>query len=432
MIGYSTHGYITSLANVKELSLLQGSSWFDDSALDGEKSRAVWVTLKPEDALRHLFPASIHELPETSIEKKQYQMALLAPENYVEKMELSPDWQEVLQDGQGGHLYILPVGRTIEPSPLGMLAEMEVHEVQPDLSDEASAKSEIGKMVKPMSLVSYLGGKKKWIEVFEQDLLPLLHTRIKQPYAFLDAFGGSGIVSYTFRMGDYGSDVRKVYYNDVNDNMVNLLKAVKNKTQEMYDIHQELISIFSKDPTQKGFQALKAISENDPSIARRAVAYVMRMKASYMGKGANIPKQAERIEGSVRKAIHALDSLDSWHEAFKDTTILHGSFDEAIEKFEREQKAPRVIFCDPPYIGHKASEQYEAAFDHSLHQRLVDMIAGRTSTFVLTHSINPEFTAIYGPVLKTRDFNLDVDVRYGNRGDHERQHETLSVWFAKR
>lgn len=420
---YSSHGIITSLAVIKELELERGNAWFDDKHLDLDKSRAVWVSKTPEVALRYLFPAGILEdNSQLHLERKQYDMALLSPESYVEAVELDDRWQEVLDDGDGGFLYILPSQKFAEmPSPIEMLADLEVHQEQP----------EIGKMIKPMSLVTYLGGKKKWIEVFEEDLLPLLHSRVNKPYAFLDCFGGSGIVSYTFRMGDFGDDVRKVYYNDTNEQMVNLLNCVKNKKDKMMQHHEAIATAFSLDPTQAGFQMLKDISDNDPVMARRAVAYIMRMKVSYMGKGTNIPKQDFTIPMSVRKAFGSADSIDSWHEAFQHAEIWQGEFDDAISRFEKSEGKPRVIFCDPPYLGHKASDSYAGGFDHTLHDRLAALIANRKSTYVLTHSYTPEFKALYAPVLKTRDWHMDVDVRYGNKGDTERQHETLSVWFAR-
>lgn len=420
MFGYSSHGYISTLAAIKELELERGNEWFDDHHLDGEKTLAVWVTKNAKDALRYVFASDIEDQAPESIERRQYEMALSAPEDYVEKVELE-GWEEVLGDGDGGFLYIKPSRKFVSPDPIGMLADLEISHEQ----------AGVGKMVKPTSLVNYLGGKKKWIEVFEEDLLPLLHAKIGKPYAFLDCFGGSGIVSYTFAMSDFGGDVRKVYYNDLNQQMVDLLTAVKTKEREMLQVHPSLINLFSKDPTEAGFQNLKRISDEDPDISRRAVAYIMRMKVSYMGKGSNIPKQLETIEGSLKKTINALDSLDDWHEAFRDAQIWHGSFEKAIDRFEKAEASPRVIFCDPPYLGHKASEQYQAGFEHGLHDTLVERIKNRTSTYVLTHSYTPEFKELYGPLLKTRDWHEDIDVRYGNRGDGERQHETLSVWFAK-
>lgn len=421
MTGYSSHGYKSSLAVIKELELERGNKWFDDEGLDMDRSIAIWVTKNPQDAVRYLFSADIESRQWTDSERQLYEQALKFPMSFVKAIDLT-GYEQVLDDGEGGYLYVRKVyrNRPME-AQVGMVADMPI---------PMEHIAEIGKMVKPKSMITYLGGKSKWLAVFEEDLIPLLNAKIKRNYALLDAFGGSGIVSYYFAMNDDAHRVRKIYYNDLNENTVNMLREIKRNPEKMMKIHAQLAAKFEKDPVNE-FDRLKDISEKHSDPAVRATAYVLRMKASYMGKGANIPKQQHAIDQSVRKSFTAMEGIADWNEAFAKAVIWQKSFDDAIADFEKAEPVPRVIFCDPPYIGHKASDQYQAGFEHGLHEKLVSLIAKRRSTYVLTHSINPEFKQIYAGVLKERDWDMDVHVRYGNRGDNERQHETLSVWFAR-
>ena len=111
-VGYSSHGTITTLQDIYEAEVEErGNDWFDDSDLDRNKTKAIWVTHKPEDALKYMFS----EEDEEDAAKEDN------PLDYVTSVPLI-GFTPVLEDGDGGFLYIKPVKKIV----IAAVEEMEV------------------------------------------------------------------------------------------------------------------------------------------------------------------------------------------------------------------------------------------------------------------------------------------------------------------
>ena len=109
-VGYSSHGTITTLQDIYEAEVEErGNDWFDDSDLDRNKTKAIWVTHKPEDALRYAVS------DEDAAEYKDN------PLDYVTSVPLI-GFTPVLEDGDGGFLYIKPVKKIV----IAAVEDMEV------------------------------------------------------------------------------------------------------------------------------------------------------------------------------------------------------------------------------------------------------------------------------------------------------------------
>jgi len=101
-VGYSSHGTITTLQDIYEAEVEErGNDWFDDSDLDRNKTKAIWVTHKPEDALKYMFS-----------EEDEEDAAKDNPLDYVTSVPLI-GFTPVLEDGDGGFLYIKPVKKIV-------------------------------------------------------------------------------------------------------------------------------------------------------------------------------------------------------------------------------------------------------------------------------------------------------------------------------
>jgi len=98
-VGYSTHGCWAPLSELKEIEVEdRGNPWFHDEGLDLESMEGIWVTSDPQKALWYLFPAE-------DFESEEYRKALENPETHLFQVDLTGAI-EVLEDGDGGFLYI--------------------------------------------------------------------------------------------------------------------------------------------------------------------------------------------------------------------------------------------------------------------------------------------------------------------------------------
>jgi hypothetical protein len=98
-IGFSTHGHWARLKDLKEIEVEdRGNDWFDDTKIDLESTEGIWIAKDPKDAIQYLFLAS-------ELESEEYREALKHPEKYLIQVDLTGAIP-VLEDGDGGHLYI--------------------------------------------------------------------------------------------------------------------------------------------------------------------------------------------------------------------------------------------------------------------------------------------------------------------------------------
>jgi hypothetical protein len=133
------HGYWTPLDKLKQTEVDErGNEWFDDSGLDLQKSVGMYATKNPIDALfyglapelsdlrGHSFEELTKNIPSTIKERVEY-IRKEFPEDFkalldalkdpkvakesVDEIEIPDEAIEVLDDGDGGFLYVIPVPR---------------------------------------------------------------------------------------------------------------------------------------------------------------------------------------------------------------------------------------------------------------------------------------------------------------------------------
>jgi hypothetical protein len=118
-IGYSSHGEISALGQIKTLEKERGNEWFNDSGLDLRKTKAVWVTHDPRKALEYVHPAEFSNYPHprgknpTNLPNSmwnEYKRQMRDPSKHVQRVALSGS-KLVLSDEDEGYLHIWPVSK---------------------------------------------------------------------------------------------------------------------------------------------------------------------------------------------------------------------------------------------------------------------------------------------------------------------------------
>lgn len=291
---------------------------------------------------------------------------------------------------------------------------------------------EIGKFVRPTQLISKHGAKWRWTSFLNDEVMPDVLGDAGKPWSFLDAFGGTGIITFMAAEGDWNDSLVNVYYNDFGAETANMFRVVKSQPQKVIvAINAILGDPATRDHLQgEGFFAIKEMSRTYPDPCFRAAAYILRMKLSFGGKGDN-PSKCDApgyVEKIIRKAQNTAAAVTEWSLTLQNVVLWKKHFAEAISDFlDREKDVQRIIFLDPPYIGCQGGEQYEVQMTEAEHVELARIIHERKATYIVTHLDNPDYRRIYG----TADSEWNVTARYTmDRGMKDFQ-EVTAVWYAK-
>jgi len=301
----------------------------------------------------------------------------------------------------------------------------------PGISEFVVSEGEIGRFVRPSQLIVKHGAKWSWTNLLEETVMDELITG---PFSFLDAFGGTGIVTYAVCSGDHKEFLKNAYWNDSDINTYNLFRVLKTDSGSLERITMALGSNFAKtirqgnkDMIHRFFDMLKLNTE-EGDMNFRAACYILTMKMSYGGMGENCGVSALSREKPARKAENAWKNIRPWYNVFSKVNIWRKDFRQAIRDFiEKEEDVQRICFLDPPYIGVEGGMRYRETMTPEDHRDLAKIIQERKCDYILTHIINDEFRQIYG----YGDDEIEVDVKYTVDRGHNSKREVISIFHSK-
>lgn len=324
--------------------------------------------------------------------------------------------------------YVLPQA---SPGPFDLL-EGPIHPFVGKALKTPINEPEIGRFIRPTQLISKHGAKWRWTSFLNDEVLPTVLQRDSRPWSFLDAFGGTGIITFMASEGDWAGRLARCYYNDFGSETANMFRVVKNQPLKVIEVIRNLLADknISDHLWDSGFFAIKELSKtsNDPNV--RAAAYILRMKLSFGAKGDNPSTDlaANGYEKSLRKAKNTIAAVTEWSLMLQNVVLWRKHFRDAIAEFNhREYDVNRVVFLDPPYIGCQGGEQYEVQMPEVEHVELSRIIHERKANYIITHLDNEDYRRIYGAA----DAEWTVQARYTmdrNMGDFK---EVTAIWYAK-
>lgn len=194
-------------------------------------------------------------------------------------------------------------------------------------------------------ILKWAGGK--------SDLLPLIREKVFQVYksnshqSFFDVFGGGASVTLEFT-----KDFDYIYFNDTNQELVELYKCVKKSPKELMkllDIHQDN---HSKDYYYKIRQMDRNENYSKLSSIERAARMLYLNKTCYNGlyrvntKGYfNVP-----IGLPMNRKIYDYINLMNFHQSFQNVVIFNQDYSSVIKKAKKGD----IVYIDPPYDKLKA------------------------------------------------------------------------------
>jgi len=196
-------------------------------------------------------------------------------------------------------------------------------------------------------IISFPGGD-FWIA---KDILERLYRVGDGTYTLVEVFGGSGYISQIIDRKKFPN----VVYNDINDKLVSLYKAVKENPEKI----SLLVSLL---PYSRGYNKIvREILEKNKNLGslEAAALFFYLVNTSFFGgprKGFGFTVDPTRNEARAyrKKARNIIDLARNW----KDVIIENLDFRKVIQLYDSDKT---VFYLDPPYPD-RSEDYYGTTF----------------------------------------------------------------------
>lgn len=243
-------------------------------------------------------------------------------------------------------------------------------------------------------------------------MIPYIHQMIP-PYAaqYMEAFGGSGATILAMKPQSGRLDI----YNDLNDDLVNVLFCIKEKllalTKELRflpvhgrtafahyrNIADHELDFYKNIEQEKEILQDRAyfteeqVKELLPVLQRRAelfnvhraAAFLLVMYGSFSGTGTSFGVKTVDVNAIINRLPDVSERLQSIVLENKD------AFDLILER----DRPDGVIYADPPY--YEAEKCYDVLFAAENHIRLRDQLRACSSYVIVSYNNCPEILSLY-------------------------------------
>ena len=231
------------------------------------------------------------------------------------------------------------------------------------------------------SFISWEGGKR----ILAQQLVAMM----PEHKCYVEVFGGGGWV--LFRKDPSKAEV----YNDLNSDLVNLYKVVRNDLDRFKGRQFYLLS--SREEYKRFMADIRTREFQDD--VDRAIAFYYCLRNSFGGKVFGGYGYGTTQRSKYRAGLKRLDEA---HERLQHVYIEHLSFERLIPNYDR----PHTLFyCDPPYameMARPGGALYQHSFTEEDHVRLRDILKGIKGKFILSYDDHPFVRKLY----KARCFRI--------------------------
>lgn len=213
-----------------------------------------------------------------------------------------------------------------------------------------------------MALIRYLGGKgrtaNKIVSLFPKHLY------------YLDLFGGAANLIFA-------KEVAFDIYNDIDDNVVNLFRVLKDKKK-----FKEFKRIAALTPvSRKEFYEFVATYEKDDDVMRAfKFFYIMKNGFGGKNKGQTYGENKKTIGSGVNKIVSAylktVADLDKFASRLLTVTIECLDFRECFLKYVPYwEYSEGLVYIDPPYYPEvRKGGEYRYEMTHDDHEELLELV----------------------------------------------------------
>lgn len=225
------------------------------------------------------------------------------------------------------------------------------------------------------SFIGWIGGKSH----LKNQIIPLI------PYdcdRYIEVCGGAGWVLF----GKEKLKGQMEVFNDIDGDLVNLYKQIKNHCSEL---QKEIDWIQSREL----FRTYRYEIENSIELTdlQRAARYLYLIKCSFGCKRDSFATATKRI-------CNIIDGLPAYKERLKEVIIENRDFEDLIKTYDRSSA---VFYIDPPYVATEGyyNKKY-VSFNKDDHLRLNSVLKGIKGRFILSYNACDFVCDMY------KDFNI--------------------------
>ena len=213
--------------------------------------------------------------------------------------------------------------------------------------------------------VAYAGGQK--------GLLPLLLELIPAHEKYVEIFGGGCTLLFNKNISKFE------VYNDVNRNLTNLFKVIRDRTEEF----KEQLKFLPQNRAL--FQDFKRELIKETDDLQKALKFYYLLTYSFSGvthRYSFVVKESSKIKSAP--------SVDWFAQRLRNVVIENLDFAELIEKYDSPQT---FFFLDPPYAD--IEDLYEFSFKDDDHVRLFETLRKIKGHFLMTYNDHPFIDLLY-------------------------------------
>ncbi|WP_422459109.1 DNA adenine methylase [Endozoicomonas sp. ALB115] len=236
-------------------------------------------------------------------------------------------------------------------------------------------------MFKP--LIPWIGGKRK--------LAPYILPLFPDHTCYVEPFCGAAALFFMKEP----SEVEVL--NDINGELVNLYRVVKNHLEEFYRQFKWALS------SRQNYQWLLDTKPETLTDIQRAARFLYLQKLAFGGKvsGQTFGSSAT---SRPRFNIFSLEQdLADTHFRLSNTHIEHLLWEKVIDKYDR----PGTLFyCDPPYWQ---TEGYGVEFDFEHYERMAALAKTMKGRMIISINDHPDIRSVFSNMfLKEIDYQYTV------------------------
>lgn len=232
-------------------------------------------------------------------------------------------------------------------------------------------------------------------------------------HKLVDAFGGAGTAALNL-------DADQVVYNDVNPEMANLFRTLKNDSIELEEAASIFLDEIVRQTKGRRFENLNAtVRDNGKRIlldagkkirnrgARRALETIFTLTVGFGGRGNTYSTSKEK--SPYRSLAKAIESVRRAAPLVSGWTVECMDFRSLVSKWD----SPGTFFYfDPPYPG---KNWYGTSFEEEDFEALKGCIQSLSGKYLLTvDALDPDIEEIFGDPTFIKSYENRNSPRSGN------------------
>lgn len=232
------------------------------------------------------------------------------------------------------------------------------------------------------SFISWIGGKKLLRNIILENF-PTEGTYNR----YIEVFGGAGWVLFS-----KDKHAKLEVYNDVNSNLVNLLKCVKYHHKALQEELEYILMSREQFLDAKAQLDIKGFTD-----IQKAARFYILIKESF-------GSQLTSFGVKNRNLDNAKEYLKEVSKRLNNVVIENQDFEHLINTYDKKDA---LFYLDPPYVG--TEKYYTAKFENSDHKRLRDKLSNVEGKFLVSyndHELVREFYSDFNIVEVDRASNL--------------------------